>query len=326
MATILNNNYASLADLVKASNFDGNMKKLLGEMAMEDSFMAACPWFETNDGMRHKNMKASKLGKGEFVAVNQGRGTTSSDFQLSEENICYYSVISKVDDSVLQAGTSEQAVKLRTSQDKLNLTGFMQDFQKQIFYSKMSSDSKSFNGLAERRSVKSSKYFHDGGKKTGGATSMYLVQFGEDGMNMKHQPGHVGFETKDRGMKSYERTINGSLRTVDMWEMEYNIWSLLDLFDERCLIRYGNLDPIGATNGIDPEEIVRMKNQLPVMGKGAAAYVNRSLITQAELVLLRKDNVMYTRDNIENFGPVIKIMGVPMFLQDCISDKEEIVS
>lgn len=323
MATILNNNHPSLMDLIKAENWDGATEKVLGELLLVDSYMQSVPWFPTSHGMKHKDLKASKLGSGDFVSANKGIGTTSSDVETFEQSVVYYSVISQVDNVVFKSGTGEQAWKLRAEQDELNMTGFTQNFTKKIFYGKTSEDPAGLNGLAIRRNDKSSKYVFDAGQTSGSATSVYLMEFGKAGVNMRHQPGKSGFTRTDRGMKSY---LQSDGKVIDYWEMQYELWSLLDVFDDRALIRYANINPEGTTNGIVLSDFISMKNTLPHFGKNAAAFVNRSIITQAEIALLDKDNVSYTKDEIENYGPVVKLMGIPLLLQDCISDSEDIVA
>ena len=323
MATILNANHPSLLDLIKSENFDGATEKTLGELLEKDALMQTIPWYATSDGMRHKDVKALKLGSGDFVSANSGTGTTSSDIQTLESNVVFYSVLSQVDDVVLKAGTAKQARSLRLEQNELNLKGFQQGFVNKLFYGTTVADPNGLNGLAQRRNVKSSKYVFDGGKESGDVTSVYLMQFGKDAVNMRHQEGKSGFQTEDRGMHSYKLT-SGNI--IDYWEMKYSMWALLDVFDERSLIRYANIDPTGTTNGITAKAFIQMKNLLPNVGQGAAAFVNRSLITQAEVLLSEKSNVYYTRSEIEGFGAVIKFMGVPFLLQDCISDSETVVS
>jgi hypothetical protein len=140
---------------------------------------------------------------------------------------------------------------------------------------------------------------------------------------MRHQEGtKSGFEIKDRGMNTYKE--NG--RILDYWEMEYNIWSLLGIKDDRTLLRYANINPEGATHGVNTDVLIKMKNQLPRNGKSAGAFVNRDLITQIEIQLSAKTNVFYTRGEIENFGPVTKFMNIPLFLQDCVKNTEDIIA
>lgn len=330
MATIFNQHLPSLNDLVKAGDYyPEDMKMFLGEMAKEDALMQAIPWLPTTHGMTHKNIRASKLGHGEFVQANEGRGQTSSDFKLEESSICYFSILSKVDDTVLSSGTSEQANRLRLSQDQLNLEGFTQNFTEKMFYGSVAENSKGFNGFKARRNKKSGEYFFDAGKTTGDTTSVYVMQFGKDGVHLRYNPANPqGIYMKDRGMHSYERTIDGEIRTVDLWETEYNIWSLLNIFDERTLIRYGNLNPdVSATsNQFQPKDMIKIKNKLPKLGRNAAAFCTREIITQAELELFDKSNVYYTRGEIESYGEVIKVVSMPLLLQDCISLKETVVS
>lgn len=330
MATILNKNHPSMLDLIKAENFDGNTKDILGEMATEDAFSAACPWFTTNDGVSHKEVSAEKLGKGKFMGVNEGRDTTSSDITVKTSNVCLYTSLSQVNDTLLRANPS-LATKLRTEQHELNLEGIVQDFTEKIFYSKAVDDPKGFNGLAQRRSSMAindnkfnNKYLFKGDLTTGKGTSIYLIQFGQNGVCLRHQEGtKSGFDFRDRGMKSY-RNDDGTI--TDFWEMEYNIWSLLSVKDPRTLLRYSNIDPAGGTKGVDTDILIKMKNQLPRNGKSAGAFVNRDVITQIEIALSAKSNIYYTRSEIENYGDVTRFMNIPLFLQDCISSTEDLVS
>lgn len=323
MATIFNKNWASLLDLIKAEEFDGATEMMMGELLEADALFKAMPFFTTSDGMKHKDIKATSLGSGDFVSANSGTGTTSSNVETVENNVCYYSVLSQIDEVVLKAGKKEQARKLRAEQNELNLAGFKQGFINKLFYGNTVDDPAGLNGLATRRNDLSSKYVFNAGQTTGNATSMYLMEFGKAAVNMRHQEGKSGFVVQDLGKNRY-KLDNGKF--ISLWEMQYDLWALLDVFDERSLIRYANINPDGSSNGLDSDDFIKMKNLLPNVGKGASGFVNRSLLTQAEILMANKDNVLYTRGEIENFGPIVKFMGIPLLLQDCIKDNETIVS
>lgn len=323
MATILSANHMNLLDLVKSQNYDGDRIKFLGELLLEDNFMQVCPWAPTSNGMVHKGLKASKLGGGSTLQINGGYSSIRSDSQQTSKNTVMFGAISKVDDKLLRNGTAEQKFKVRQTQDIMNETGFIQSFVEKLFYGAAADDPDGFDGLATMRNSKANPYFYDGGYAVAdSATSLYMCEFGQKGIMLRHPgEGQAAFSMKDLGL-IMEKTDDK--KDILYWNTLFEISSLLDVFDERAFLRYGNLDP--TTASIDPAKFIAMRNKLPSVGKNAAAFVDRSLKTQFEVQLLDKANVNYTRHDIENYGEVIRFMGVDILLQDCISDTEALIS
>ena len=67
---------------------------------------------------------------------------------------------------------------------------------------------------------------------------------------------------------------------------------------------------------------IQMKNQLPEMGKGAMSFCNRTIHSQIENAIYDKSNMAYGVVDVEGFGPVARVVGVPIMTCEAITDTE----
>jgi hypothetical protein len=65
-----------------------------------------------------------------------------------------------------------------------------------------------------------------------------------------------------------------------------------------------------------------MKNQLPNVGRDAVGFGNRTAHAIVETMAYDKSNAAYSLQDIEGFGPVVRLVGIPIMMIETILDTE----
>ena len=322
MATVVSTDYMNLAEAQKREHYEGSAA-LLAEIIKHNDFFGLLPWFPSNTGTIHKSIKAKKLGEGSFIEVNGEIPTMSSETELQITQICGYGGVSKVDDKLLKVVTEPQ--KAREAEDVMNLEGLLQGYCTKIIYGD-ASDPDAFKGLAElRNAITAKRVWSAGGTTANKQTSAWLIEFGERGVCMRYPSNAgAGFKNEDMGRIAEVNTSTGG--TKYMWHRQYSIYGGLQVFNEKCLLRMANIEMGVTGKNFNIQKFLEMKNELPSHGKNAALLVNPDLYAELEYQLYEKSNLLYTRKEVEGFGDVLQVCGVPVVRAEAIKMTEAVIS
>jgi hypothetical protein len=243
-----------------------------------------------------------------------------------------YEAESTCDDRILQ--TADDPYQARELWDKVKLAGFMQDFNRRILYPKTAGDDKAFKSLTERKPKISSdvtdpgcNFVFDAGGTGTGLTSAWLFEFGQGEFHMIYnKAGSPGLKNEDKGLQRVAAPDgNGSMYA---WIRHYQIVANMSAMSPRHFMRMANINPApGATDGrFNPDLLI--EGMLPYLEnpRSAVLFVTRSVLGQINKALYDKSNIVYSRREIEGYGPVPEIMGIPIRPWDAISQNESQVA
>jgi len=298
-----------------------NAEEFIGDLVRNNDFLRLCTMLESSDGMFHKYLEATRLGKGSFGKVNGPVGIIASQSDLKSIPVHIFEGDSPIDERLFTSGTAAQKLKIRQSEDAANLEGFVQSWLEGLLYGDSSNPEDGFVGLSAMRATPDSKTTWDAGGSGSDCTSLWLFEFGPNGFNLRHPSGsRPGITSEDRG-RHYVASPTGS---GNFWAFVTHMQILAGVQVKRAgaLQRLGSIETSGASNLFDPEIFIKMKNQLPKMGQNAVAFGNRTIHGQVETAAYNKSNASYSLMDIQGFGPVTMITGIPLMAMEAISDTE----
>lgn len=318
MGVISAYNKLTLMEVNAAEGYD-DADAVLGELKQMNEPLDEFPWFPASHGAHDEYYKARKLGTGDFTGAHAGVPIIQSSGRIEKEPVKLYQADSMVNDTILKGADDARAA--RDAQDAMNLEGLLQDWIYYLMYGDESGDPDTFKGFARRRS--SLGTYCKGGSGTGSdLTSLWLFELGKRGLYMTYnKSGVAGIKNNDEG-KIRVPNPDDSTRGDWMWVRHYEIWAGIVLRNERAMQRYANIETAGTTNIFDPSIFIGMKNQLPSVGSSAVAFANRTLHGQIEVNAYNKSNMAYSLRDIENYGPVLHVAGVPVRMWESILDTE----
>lgn len=320
MATLNSYAYMTMAEAAKRLGYDA---QILGELQQALDFLSEVPWMRATHGAYNKQLQASRLGVGAFAKANSPITVISSSTEEITEPVKLYEGDSIVDERVL--ATADNPTVVRDSEDMMNLRGAMQDWIYQLFYNFDYSTVDGFKSLYQRRrSLAANRCW--GGSGTGGTagsltdgdtTDCWLIEFGPAAFYLAYGGNGIpGFQNEDRG-RNLVTSPTGSGQ-MWAWVRHYSIYAAMVLRDDRAVQRYTNIESAGSSNIFDPAVFINAKNALPSVGRDAIAFVNRTIKAQIENNAYAKTNAAYSIRDIEGFGPVTMVAGVPLRLIESI--------
>lgn len=308
-------------NIVEAQKREGytNSAEFLGALVKKIDLLQFAPWFASSDGTFHKWLQATRLGAGSFTKANEGVPSISSGSDSKIEPIAMYQADSTIDDVVLK--TTKDRVKARDSEDVANLEGFTQDWLYKLMYGTDAVDG--FRGLAARRPSADSAYTWKDTGSGSDLTSIWLFEFGERGFNFRYPAGtQPGISSDDRGLNKVP-TPSG-VGQMWAWIRHFEIAAGMEIKNEKALLRMANIESGGST--FDVTTFIKMKNQLPSLGRDAVSFANRTVHALIEAAAYNKTNMSYSINDIEGFGPVVKVVGIPVMFWETITDTESAIS
>ena len=314
MSTIVSTQAMNIVEAHKRENYTDTLS-FLGELVKRNDILKVAPWYPSSDGIFHKWLQATRLGRGTFVQVNGPVATTSSGSDLKVEPIASYQADSLVDDKILK--TSKTPGKVRDSEDAANMEGAVSDWLYQFMYGVNTVEG--FRALAERRASIDSEYVWDDGGTGTDVSSLWLFEFGEQGFNFRYPQGsQPGISAEDMGLQYV--TAPGGGGNMWAWMRHIEVYGGMEIKKEKAMLRLANIETGGST--IKHAKWIAMKNQLPNLGRDAVGFANRTIHAIIETAAYDKSNAAYSIETIEGFGPIVKFVGIPVMFWETILDTE----
>jgi hypothetical protein len=184
-------------------------------------------------------------------------------------------------------------------------------------------DPEKLDGLSNRLNALSmDRVISAGG--SGGTTSAFAIQWGLNQVFMAYPRGSktIGIEHKDLG----EVTLSDGTNPYQGFRDHFVSRSGLVVKDTRCIARVANIEPAGAVNLFNEDDLITVLNQMKNGGKGAIIYVNRTIKTQMEIALIDRANINFTVADGLGGVPVLFFRGSPVRLVDQIANDETAVA
>lgn len=328
MATILANAALTWAEVVKRAGFDDDAA-VLGEIAQMNEFWDECPMYPSTHGLYNKQLQAKRLGKGAFSKAYGPTTDISSQADEITEPVKLYEGDSNVDDRVFKGVMPGGAYALRDGEDALNLEGMMQDLTYLLVYNNEGDAPDGWKGFWRRRATLSTAQpFNTWGLGGSGSdvTSMLLVEFSRRGFYLAYPAGSgtPGLKNEDRGLNKIPVPVGSG--SYWAWVRHYELWAAMVLRDNRALHRLANIETGGASNIFDPAVFIKAKNWLPSVGRNAVAFCDRTLKAQVDNNAYAKTNVWMSIREVQNYGPITYIAGVPVRMMEALLDTETNIS
>ena len=308
-------------NIVEAQKREGytNSAEFLGALAKKIDLLQFAPFLPSSDGTFHKWLQATRLGTGAFTKANDAVPSISSGSDVKIEPIAMYMADSTINETVIK--TTKDPVKARDSEDVANLEGFTQDWLYKLMYGTDAADG--FRGLAARRPTADSTYTWKDTGSGSDLTSIWLFEFGERGFNFRYPAGtQPGIISDDRGL--HKVPIPAGTGSMWAWIRHFEIAAGMEIKNEKALLRLANIETGGET--FPTNTFIKMKNQLPQMGRDAVAFANRTVHALVETAAYNKTNMSFSISDVEGFGPVARIVGIPVMFWETIVDTESAIS
>lgn len=324
MSILVQNKHLTLMEANKEQGYD-DFAAVLGEVAMVHDYLDEAVWFPTTHGLYNKAFQARSLGKGAFSKANAAVPIIASSGDEVLEPAKLYEGDSYVDDRTFKG--VKDPYKVRDAQDGMNMEGMLQDWLYNLIYATLASNPDGFKGFAARRpSIDNKTCFSFGGSASGSMSSGYLIEFSKRGFHMAYPSGAgtPGFVNEDRGLVS----VPSPDGTGNMWAWvrHYEIWGALVERNPRALIRLANINPAGGTGDFASAPFLKAKRWLPSGGRGAVAFFTRNVAARIDEHCASKTNAAYSLKDIEGYGPVSMIYGVPVRIMDPLLETEATVA
>jgi hypothetical protein len=316
MAALTSYSNMNIAEVNKRAGYD-NLANVLGEVAKRNDFVSQVPWLPSTHGLYNKSLQATRLGAGAFSKINGPTTSISSSTDFNVEPVKMYEGDSEVDQRILLGADDPRAT--RDSEDALNLKGMMDDWAYNLFYGSDVTAPDSLKSLAQRR-AKLSTYCIGASGTGSDLTDLWTMELGPSGFYLAYaKGGSPGFVTRDEG--KHKINVPTGSGQYWAWIRHYEINAAIVLRNERALIRYTNIETSGSSNIFDAATYIKkVQAQLPSMGRDAINFGNRTLVGQLTADAYAKSNAAYSIQDIEGFGPVMRIVGIPVMVCEVIPD------
>lgn len=322
MATIVANTPLTWAETNKREGFD-DAAAVLGELMQLNDFLDEVPWRPASHGTFNQQLQAKRLGKGGFSKALGAVPQISSQADAFNEPVKMYEGDSPVDERLLRGSLDPYAV--RDSEDAMNLEGATQDWLTALVYNNATEDLDAFKSLMRRRGTLVNGRCWGCGGSGGDTSSILLFEFSKRGFYLAYPPNSaVGLVNEDRG----RNLANIPVGTGQYWAWirHYEIWAAIVLRDDRGLQRLANIETTGTSNIFDPAIFIKAKNWLPQVGNQAVGFCNRTLKAQIDNNAYAKTNVWFSIRELQGYGPITQIAGIPIRMMEALIDAEATVA
>lgn len=304
-------------NLLEAANLEGYKDKAtyLAPVVKMNDFFQTASWVPSTDGLVNKTTQVAEIGEGAWSKANAAIPEIGSKSEVIVENLKLFEGLSSVDERLL---TGKNKAKVRDAQDIANLEGFTQSWLSQVLYNADSKDG-TLGLVARRNKLPAAGKFNGvtsaGGTADGSLTSALLIEWGNRGLEMVYEQGEQpGITDQDKGEVFY----NGYYVLQRLFRIKAGI----SIHKPEAVQRLCNIDP---TQTFDMKTFIKMRNKLPSMGRNAVLFVNRDVKSLIEEACFDKSNAQYTYGELQGYGPVAKVLGIPVMMLEALKSDEKLV-
>jgi len=325
MATHAAGTNYTLLDLARQMH-NGQFLPVAEVLAQENPILQDAPWTEANDIHGHKISRRTSLPSGTWRKINEGIGKTKTNAKPLMEAIGNLEALSDVDADLIDINPNP--VLFRSQQDIGFLEGLSQQIATATIYSDTTTAPEQFDGFASRvtalsqTNAKGEVICLGGGGTGNDTTSIWLASWGLGKMYMTYPRGSsIGIQRKDEGILWVKDS--GGTNEFRAYRTHWKWMGGLVVENDRCLIRYANIETAGSSNTFNDDTLLTLLNRLAPGNQ--VIYCNKTIKTQMDILAKDKSNVSYTSGEV--FGqPVTMFRGVPVKAIDAIVNTETAIS
>lgn len=314
----------SLLDLMNQIGADGNIMAVAEVMNKACPMFKAAPFVEANKVTQHMYQRRFSLPSSEIIRFNKGVGGNVGSFEQIVVEIQARGNRPWYDKRLVNA--SPNPAVYRSNHSRGVVEGIGQDIESDIIYGSVASGTCAFDGLSKQLNALTKTMVRGAGGTGSYLSSMYIIAWNDpDGVYFAFPRGSkAGIIFEDKG-ESVKDMSDGS--RLDIYEDYVEASVGLCIGDMRAIARVANIDttsPTGST--FNEEHVIYLLNQMPAgLRTSAMGYVSRKVMAAIEMRVNAKVNVNYTSREV--FGsPVNVVCGMPVFLDEVISEAETVVS
>lgn len=325
MPTFINPDHMTLSQVLELQQYDSEAK-FVKTVEKKSTLTQLLPWFPTSHGDLHKGVKAASLPTGSFGAINKAIPGGNASTTAYEETVKVYELKNVIDRRLLSGRSAEDAAKVRAARDRLFSMGFMQGFANEL----VTCDGKSADsvkGILSRRDKIDDTLVFSALAAAGDFTSfgdILFVRPGEDGICLRYpsNAGKPNFAQEDMGViDALEIDATGRVKgTYPAYETIWQLYYLLDLFDDKSVIRLRNIPTKAAMTGAMVNNVIDITATLPNNGEGYFAIAPKKVIAQFQKYCLDKNNVVFDYKEVQGMGRPMHIFNIPLFSEEYMPD------
>lgn len=325
MSVLLNNNkIMSLLEANKRAGFDRN-EGFLMDLVKEHRALDVLPFLPASDNSFHKYSQATKLGKGNWRDLNEGREHTYGSTETITSPVQIFSAESNLSDDVLR--TCDNPGDMRDSENMLIAEGLVEDFMRAFIYGDydpvtgvQTPNPKIMHGLMNHRNKIDNLYCLDANGSGSALTSIYVCYMGEYGVNVRYNPkltggaDGIGLSIRDEGAV-WTKDRNG--RDMKTWKTVYDLTAGLEVRRDKALVRIANVDT-GEDAEFPIKKVLKAINTMPKGAAGACIIAPKEVEEMLMNYAFDASKYQITSSVIEGFGPLTRVMGVPVIREEGI--------
>lgn len=316
----------TLLDLKSMHDPKGNVAKVIDVLSEVNGVMQDAIWMEANDLTSHVITQSFLEGAGSAGIINKSVGFEEDRVKQIRESMEMFESYSRIDERLIRRARNPE--QFRAQKNAMRIRGMGKSWHTRFFYGNIDADEpESVKGIAPRYNALSMDNVHgNGGDSANAVTSIYVVQWGEDGVHLIYPRGERTVIAEEDLARQLITDSDGAYTAL---VSHYMInWGLV-VPDDRAMQRIANVEPSGSTNTFDDDLLIEAVNQLPDPSNLARVriYVNRDIKTQMDIALKDKNNVNYGITNaFGGPGGMLTFKGIPVRLVDKIVSTEAVVS
>ena len=332
MAVKITEQRGNIKDVLSGIGRDGNYQVVGEILDRETVFWRDAPVMEADNVTYHDFTVREYLPESTIVVGNKRRKATKSGVRMETVQLEERSIVTKIDVDILAKSPNPQ--EFLNNEIQADVQGIAQDFDTQMLYG--TGVGKEMKGIAAYTNAIDGEFVIDNGDTTGDLTSLYVVAWDVSrGCSVAYGRGTTaGISMKDHGVvKSWTDTVYDTDGTTVLEEggfIEYathetRISGGLVIKDDRARGRIANINVASPTKTtFDEDNFILLVNQFPAhLRNKLKAYASRNLKAAIDMRANAKDNAYYTPMTGVFGEHVNAIAGVPIMLDEMISENED---
>ena len=322
------NEYLNIAEAAKRRGPQGNVATIAELFTQINDILKDGPMVMANDIYSHWETVRTKLPTVAPRLINQGAARSASKTKQVQESIMLLEVFADMDEQAIDHEPDKQ--KALRNELQPFFEAMLQEFTRIFFYGNPGVDSAECLGLATRYNLLADTNVWAVGAGSGSdQTSVWMIEWGEMKFKLIYprDSKSVGIQDEDLGkIRSYDSSTNPLMVYSHQIKAEFG-WSLVNA---KAVQRLCNIDTttLGTNDLLASNAMRKMiiaKNQLPLFGKNAVIYCNRTTKTQFDIWATEKSNGFYLMKNITG-EPLTVFQAIPVHMAEQITDLEDLVA
>ena len=315
-------NQLSLMEIAKRVH-NGKFEPIAETLAETNDIITDAAWMPANDLTSHVLTRQQLLPNGSYKKPRKGTVAEGGKTNQLREEVAELYGRSPVDEQELNKAPDK--AQARHDEDMLFIEGLSQTSAYDIIYGNNGADPEKLMGFANRPewdALADANVIGQGGTGSDLA-SLWILQWGARAITLRYPMNQkLGIQWEDLGRQP---VVDGDGNTYDAMVSRFIISFALAIMDIRNAQRIANIETAGSSNTLDDDNIIRSLNKMPQRGRNAHMYVNRTIMSQLDIIGKDQNNIYYEPSE---FGgrPTMFYRAVPVGLHEQLLDTETAIT